>query len=149
MPDGIIAAVEHMADKEGQPLMGHNSLAFKWSPGVEIVGLIKPQIHIHEEVDPQEDNVEDNMHESNSKVSKQSDKESDDNPGIDNQDEPDDDKAGDDPDDPPNIEEDHIGLTNKSESTSINDDTSDNASDDNEDALQENDNKLTTEGPTI
>jgi hypothetical protein len=36
MPDGVIAAVERMAEDEGQPLIGHTAPLLEWSPGVAI-----------------------------------------------------------------------------------------------------------------
>jgi hypothetical protein len=34
MPDEVIAAVERMAEDEGQPLIGYGAPLFKWSPEV-------------------------------------------------------------------------------------------------------------------
>jgi hypothetical protein len=36
MPDGVIAAVETMAENKGQPLIRHGAPLFEWSPGVTI-----------------------------------------------------------------------------------------------------------------
>jgi hypothetical protein len=36
MPDRVITAVEHMAEDEQQPLVGHGEPLFEWSPGVAI-----------------------------------------------------------------------------------------------------------------
>jgi hypothetical protein len=36
MPDGVIAAVERMAQDEEQPLVGHGAPFFEWTPGVPI-----------------------------------------------------------------------------------------------------------------
>ena len=40
MPDGVIAAVERMADDEGQPLHGPGAPLFEWAPGVPIADEI-------------------------------------------------------------------------------------------------------------
>ncbi len=36
MPDGVVAAVERMAQDESQPLIGQGAPLFEWSPGVPI-----------------------------------------------------------------------------------------------------------------
>jgi hypothetical protein len=36
MPDGVVAAVERMAQDESQPLIGQGASLFEWSPGVPI-----------------------------------------------------------------------------------------------------------------
>lgn len=83
MPDGVIATVEHMADKQGQPLMGENGLAFEWSSGVEITGIVEPRINAHDGIDNDEEDLEENNREedendtsnSNSEVPKDSNEE--------------------------------------------------------------------------
>jgi hypothetical protein len=36
MPDGVVAAVERMAQGESQPLIGQGAPLFEWSSGVPI-----------------------------------------------------------------------------------------------------------------
>jgi hypothetical protein len=63
MPDGVIAAVEAMAEAGNQPIMKHGDPVFEWSPGITIVDddAADPPIDIeeeHEEVDNAEAEAE-------------------------------------------------------------------------------------------
>ena len=61
MPDGIIAAVENMALKQDQPLVGpRGTTKFEWSPGIPIQDDDKPVITVEEAgaEDANEQNVE-------------------------------------------------------------------------------------------
>jgi hypothetical protein len=37
MPDGVIAAVEAMAEAQKQPVFENNTPAFEWSPGIAMI----------------------------------------------------------------------------------------------------------------
>ena len=54
MPDGVIAAVERIAETDNQPLTGHGAPLFEWSPGVPIEDDELVPILLDDDGDPQE-----------------------------------------------------------------------------------------------
>jgi hypothetical protein len=48
MPDGVIAAVEAMAEADHQPLLGHGAPIFEWSPGIPIEDVNNEPVMVEE-----------------------------------------------------------------------------------------------------
>jgi hypothetical protein len=54
MPDGVIAAVERIAETDNQPLTGHGAPLFEWSPSVLIEDGELAPVLLDDGGDPQE-----------------------------------------------------------------------------------------------